>query len=92
MAARFPNAVMVHTPTHASWLNQVEIVFSIIQRKVVSPNDFTDLEEIRNRLREFEHRYNATARPFRWKYTSTDLAELLTRIDRHTQDDHALAA
>lgn len=41
---------------------------------------------------EFEHRYNATARPFRWKYTSADLDDLLARIDRHTQDDHALAA
>ncbi|WP_240150443.1 MULTISPECIES: transposase [Streptomyces] len=52
----FPKAVMVHTPVHASWTNQVEIFFSIVQRKVVSPNDFTDLSEVRDRLRAFEDR------------------------------------
>ncbi len=46
LAAQFPNAIMVHTPVHASWLNQVEIFFSIVQRKVVSPNDFTDTNEV----------------------------------------------
>jgi hypothetical protein len=40
LTAAFPNAVLVHTPVHASWLNQVEIYFSVVQRKVVSPNDF----------------------------------------------------
>ncbi|WP_201850663.1 IS630 family transposase [Myceligenerans indicum] len=64
LAARFPNAAMVHTPVHASWLNQIEIFFSIVQRKAVSPNDFTNLDEVRNRLRAFEDRYNATAQPF----------------------------
>ena len=39
-----PNAVMIHTPVHASWLNQIEIFFSVIQKKVVSPNDFPSLE------------------------------------------------
>jgi transposase len=60
----FPNAVMVHTPVHASWTNQIEIFFSIVQRKVVSPNDFTDLTQVRDRLRAFEDRYNAAAQPF----------------------------
>ncbi|WP_229895043.1 IS630 family transposase [Streptomyces galilaeus] len=60
LAARFPNAVLVHTPVHASWLNQIEIFFSIVQRKVVTPNDFTDLDQVRDRLRRFEGRYNAT--------------------------------
>ncbi len=82
LAKRFPNAVMVHTPVHASWLNQVEIYFSVIQRKVVSPNDFTNLDQIQQRLTDFEQRYNATARPFRWKFTPTDLDDLLTRIDQ----------
>jgi len=63
MAARFPNAVLVHTPVHASWVNQIEIFFSIVQRKVVAPNDFTDLNQVRDRLRGFEDRYNATAQP-----------------------------
>lgn len=93
LANRYPNAVMIHTPGHASWLNQVEIVFSVIQRKVVSPNDFTSLDQVEQRLSEFEHRYNATAQPFRWKFTTTDLDDLLTRIDHHQQtDDLTLAA
>ncbi|MFF4778160.1 hypothetical protein ACFY05_35570 [Microtetraspora fusca] len=59
LTAAFPNAVMVHTPVHASWLNQVEIYFSAVQRKVTH-NDFTDLAQVGDRLRAFEDRYNAT--------------------------------
>jgi transposase len=87
LAQRFPNAVMVHTPVHASWLNQVEIYFSVLQRKVVSPNDFTDLTEVEQRLVEFEKRYNATATPFDWKFTRHDLHDLLDRINQHEQQD-----
>ena len=87
LTRRYPNTVMVHTPVHASWLNQVEIVFSILQRKVVAPNDFTDLDQVQERLAAFEHRYNQTARPFRWKFTTTDLHDLLTRIERHEQTE-----
>ncbi|WP_405000860.1 transposase [Kitasatospora cathayae] len=83
----FPNAVMVHTPVHASWTDQIEIFFSIVQRKVVSPNDFTDLTQVRDRLRAFEDRYNATAQPFQWKFTTSDLDDLLARLDRHTPAD-----
>ncbi|MFE2490124.1 transposase [Streptomyces mirabilis] len=86
LTSRFPNAVMVHTPVHASWTNQIEIVFSIVQRKVVSPNDFTDLNEVQDRLRAFEDRYSATAQPFQWKFTISDLDDLLARLDRHTAD------
>ena len=64
---------MVHTPVHASWLNQIEIYFSIVQRKVLSPNDFTDLDAVIDRLAAFEDRYNQAARPFKWKFTTTDL-------------------
>lgn len=84
---RFPNAVMVHTPVHASWVNQVEIYFSVVQRKVVSPNDFTDLTEVEQRLAAFEQRYNHTARPFRWNFTHDDLHDLLARISQHQQQD-----
>ncbi|MFD7832613.1 hypothetical protein [Kitasatospora sp. NPDC059803] len=77
---------MVHTPVHASWINQIEIFFSIVQRKVVSPNDFTDLAQVRDRLRAFEGRYNATAQPFQWRFTTSDLDHLLARLDRHTTD------
>ena len=83
LAKQFPNAVMVHTPVHASWLNQIEIYFSIIQRKVLTPNDFTDLAVVEQRLADFETRYNHAARPFKWKFTTTDLADLLERLDRH---------
>ncbi|HEY8653106.1 MAG TPA: IS630 family transposase [Dermatophilaceae bacterium] len=85
LAEQFPNAVMVHTPVHASWLNQVEVYFSIIQRKALSPNDFIDLDVVEQRLTRFETRYNATAKPFKWKFTTTDLADLLDRLDRHQQ-------
>ena len=80
-----PNAVMIHTPVHASWLNQVEIFFSIIQKKVISPNDFAGLEQLSGTLLAFTGRYNQTARPFNWKYTATDLAGLLRRITEHEQ-------
>lgn len=87
LASAFPNAAMVHIPVHASWTNQIEIFFSIVQRKVVSPNDFTGLAQVRNRLRAFEDRYNATAQPFQWRFTTTDLDDLLARLDRHTLAD-----
>jgi Homeodomain-like domain/DDE superfamily endonuclease len=87
LAKRFPNAVMVHTPVHASWLNQIEIYFSIVRRKVVSPNDFTSLDQVEDRLTAFEQRYNATARPFRWKFTPADLEDLMARIERHEQKE-----
>jgi hypothetical protein len=83
LTEQFPNAIMVHTPVHASWLNQVEIFFSIVQRKVLSPNDFDDLEVVVERLAAFETRYNQAAKPFKWKFTTTDLADLMDRLDRH---------
>ncbi|WUN29496.1 transposase (plasmid) [Streptomyces sp. NBC_00316] len=86
LAKALPDAVMVHTPVHASWTNQIEIFFSVVQRRVVAPNGFTDLGQIRDRLRAFEDRYNATARLFQWKFTTSDLDDLLTRLDRHTLD------
>ncbi|MER6502550.1 hypothetical protein ABT218_25030 [Streptomyces sp. NPDC001455] len=86
LSAAFPNAVLIHTPVNASWLNQVEIYFSVVQRKVVHPNDFTDLAQVRDRVRAFEDRYNATAQPFQWKFTTSDLEDLLARLDRHTAD------
>jgi transposase len=88
LTARFPNAVMVHTPVHASWLNQVEIFFSIVQRKVVTPNDFTSLDQVEDRLIAFERRYNKTAQPFKWKFTPADLEDLIARIERHEQKEH----
>jgi transposase len=76
----WPNAIMIHTPVHASWLNQAEIFFSITQKKVLSPNDFASLDELAGTLLAFVDRYNQTARPFNWKFTAADLARLLDRI------------
>ena len=81
-----PNAIMIHTPVHASWLNQIpEIFFSIIQKKVVSPNDFASLEQLSGTLLAFVTRYNQTAKPFNWKFTAADLTDLLRRISEHEQ-------
>jgi transposase len=79
----WPNATLVHTPIHASWVNQVEIFFSIVQRKVVTPNDFYDLNDVTNRLAAFEDLYNLAARPFNWRYTRADLDATLKRIAAH---------
>ena len=80
-----PNAIMIHTPVHASWLNQVEIVFSIIQKKVLRPNDFPGLGTLSHVLLAFVNRYNRTARPFNWKFTADDLTALLRRTSQREQ-------
>ncbi|MGH9021489.1 MAG: IS630 family transposase [Acidimicrobiia bacterium] len=90
MSAAWPTARLVHLPVHASWLNQIEIVFSIIQRKVIKPADFADLDALADRLRRFEDRYNLTARQFDWRFTTTDLEAMLQRVD--TSPDATLAA
>jgi hypothetical protein len=65
LAEAFPTAIMVHTPIHASWINQVEIYYSIVQRKALTPNDFTDLAEVENRLAAFEQRFQRHRDPLR---------------------------
>jgi hypothetical protein len=79
----WPNLRLIHLPIHASWLNQIEIVFSIIQRKVVAPNDFFDVNQIAARLANFEDRYNHSAEAFDWTFTRDDLNEFLERIAAH---------
>jgi DDE superfamily endonuclease len=88
MRHAWPNAHLVHLPVHASWLDQAEIYFSVVQRKVVASNDFTDLDQIRKRLAAFEARYNAVARPFNWKFTRRELENLLRRVDTHDHPAH----
>ena len=73
--------ILVHTPVHASWLNQVEIYFSIIQRKVLTPNDFDDLEAVRLRLALYEELSNQNPTPFQWKFDRTKLTALLAKIE-----------
>ena len=77
---RWPNLLPVHTPRHASWLNQIEIYFSIVQRKVLTPNDFATLAALEHYLLAFQARYQAIATPFRWTFTREDLHRLLTRL------------
>ena len=80
----WPNVILVHTPVHASWLNQAEIYFSVVQRKVVTPNDFADLDTLQAHLLAFGRRYEQIAAPFQWKFTRTDLHQLLTKTGTAT--------
>ena len=75
-----PRLVPVHGPVHASWLNQIEIYFSIIQRKVLTPNDFPSLQAVAERLANFERYFENFAHPFEWKFTRTDLNALIARM------------
>jgi hypothetical protein len=75
-----PRLVPVHGPVHASWLNQIEIYFSIVQRKVLTPNDFLCLEAVAERLSGFERYYESIAQPFEWKFTRADLNALLATM------------
>jgi DDE superfamily endonuclease len=75
----WPNLILVHTPVHASWLNQAEIYFSVVQRKAVTPNDFADLDTLEHHLLAFGRRYEQIAAPFQWKFTRTDLHQLLAK-------------
>ena len=76
----WPTIVLVHTPVHASWLNQVEIYFSIVQRKVLSPNDFRSTAEVENRLLRFQEHYEQIAKPFQWTFTRQDLLKLVAKL------------
>lgn len=92
MTRTWPTTTLVHTPVHASWLNQCEIYFSIVQRKVVTPNDFYDLTDVEARLEAFETHYNFLARPFSWRYTKHDLDQLLKRLAAHNTGPLTTAA
>lgn len=76
----YPNAIQIHTPVHASWLNQVEIFFSVLQRKVLTPNDFPNLEALEMAIFQFQALYNQIAKPFKWKYTKDDLKKTVLKI------------
>lgn len=82
LRSQWPNLILVHTPIHASWLNQVEIYFSILQRKALTPNDFSSLAQLEQRLLDFQKRYEQTASPFKWTFTRNDLGNLLAKLQR----------
>jgi len=78
--AKHPRITVVHSPVHASWLNQAEIYFSIVQRKALTPNDFPSLAALEDRLHQFERHFETIAKPFEWKFTRSDLALLLAKF------------
>ena len=82
LRTQYPNLVLVHGPIHASWLNQIGIYFSVVQRKVLTPNDFTSLAALSQRILEFQCHYQTIAQPFEWQFTRKDLAALLCRLSR----------
>src|SRR5438270_7577893 len=77
LRARHPRVVVVHTPVHASWLNQIEQYFSILQRKVLSPNDLDSLTDFIARIHAFGERYCAVGKPFAWTFTRQELERRL---------------
>ena len=77
---KWPNIHPVHLPIHASWLNQIEIYFSILKRKALTPIEFASLEELEARILGFQERYGRIATPFKWKFTRTDLAEMIDKL------------
>lgn len=85
LAQWHPNAIHVTTPVHASWLNQIEIYFSVVQRKALTPNDFADLRALEDHLLRFQAYYESIAEPFQWKFTREDLKRMLARISHHEE-------
>jgi hypothetical protein len=77
---RWKNIIPVHTPVHASWLNQIEIYFSIVQRKVLTPGDFESLSELEGRILKFQDYYETVAKPFEWNFTREDLDKLMAKL------------
>ncbi len=76
----WPRLTPVHLPIHASWLNQIEIFFSIVQRKVLTPNDFLSLQAVEERILQFQQHYQQIARPFQWHFTRKDLNKMLAKL------------
>lgn len=92
LAEWYPNAIQVHTPVHASWLNQIEIYFSVLQRKLLMPNDFVDLETLEHQLLAFQGHYEKIAKPFKWKFTKKDLNKILLKLSSDTANQEKMAA
>ena len=89
---RYANLTLVHGPVHASWLNQIEIYFSILQQKVLTPNDFPSLAAVAERLAQFERHYEKIAQPFEWRFTRRNLNDWLDQLAKQEQPSSALAA
>jgi hypothetical protein len=83
LRTKWPRAILVHTPIHASWLNQIEVYFSIVQRKLLTPGDFADLGALRRALKAFQNHYLRAAKPFKWTFRRRDLHLLLAKLRAH---------
>lgn len=81
MQSKWPNAILVHLPVHASWLNQIEIYFSILQRKALTPNYFSSLNDLASTIMEFQKRYEQAAKPFEWKFTKENLEKMINKLE-----------
>ena len=86
------NLVPVHLPIHASWLNQVEVYFSVLQRKVLTPPDAASLDDLAANILAFQAGYEILAKPFEWKFTRADLANLLQRLASKDHGQQPVAA
>lgn len=82
LEGRYDNLRLVHLPVHASWLNQIEIYFSVFTRKAWTPDDFASFEAAEARILGFQKHYQQVAEPFEWKFTRKDLAKLMARLDQ----------
>ena len=91
LEGRWQNLRLIHLPIHASWLNQIELYFSIVQRKALTPNNFGSLAELEQRLLGFGRHWRAVAEPFEWSFTRQDLERVLAKIAAH-EPQLALAA
>jgi len=92
LQTRYANLTLVHGPVHASWLNQIEIYFSILQQKVLTPNEFPSLVAVAERLRQFERHYEQIAQPFQWRFTRRNLNQWLEKLAHQNCQQSALAA
>jgi len=77
---RWPRLVLVHLPIHAGWLNQIEIYFSNVQRKALTPYENSMLQDLAMRIMRFQQRFEEIANPFEWKFTRHDLNQLMGRL------------
>ena len=84
--------MLIHALVHASWLNQIEIYFSILQRKTLVPNDFKSLESLKVRILGVQSYYEQIAEPFEWKFTRNDLNILLNKIKLAQSSSECIAA
>ncbi len=89
---KFSNLALIHGPVHASWLNQIEIYFSVLQRKALTPNDFSSLQALEERIIDFQKYYEQIAKPFEWKFTRKDLNRLISKVKTPWADSTRLAA